>query len=275
MSLVAILLFGCLLALANLAGGALVILPPRVRGNASVVGYIVALGAGFMLAAVFLEVLPQVVATWYVAGDPAEEPLAAAMSIVLCGYLSIHLLEHVLASHGKAFADDLTPSAKADLQSAPESEAGNGLRATTVHTALAGLFVHTFFDGVTIATGFIVDLRFGMLVFLAVLLHKLPEGMTAASIALAGGRRLRPALIATAGVASATLLGVLAVLLLPFDVALVIRYALPFSAGVTLYIVASDLIPEITRRRERQRFATLAIVGGVLLFYLLHTIVSH
>ena len=71
------------------------------------------------------------------------------------------------------------------------------------------------------------------------------------------------------------LLGVLAVLLMPFDAARVIRYALPFSAGVTLYIVASDLIPEITRRREHGRFAPLAIICGVLLFYLLHEIMSH
>lgn len=275
MSVVSILLFGCLLALANLVGGALVILPRRVRGNAAVVRHIVALGAGFMLAAVFIEVLPQVVAAWRAAGDQAEESVATAMTVVLCGYLSIYLFEHVFAAHGKTFAADPHASAAEDPVTTTGDDSETGLRPTTVYAALAGLFVHTFFDGVTIATGFIVDLRFGLLVFLAVLLHKLPEGMTAASIALAGERRLRPALIATAGVAAATLLGVLAVLLLPFDAVSLIRYALPFSAGITLYIVASDLVPEITKRRERGRFAPLAIVGGVLLFYLLHTIVGH
>ena len=56
-------------------------------------------------------------------------------------------------------------------------------------SALLGLTLHTFFDGVAIASGFLVSGRLGILLFLAVLLHKLPEGVTIASVMVAGGAR--------------------------------------------------------------------------------------
>ena len=54
-----------------------------------------------------------------------------------------------------------------------------------------------------------------------------------------------------------------------------IRYALPLSAGVTLYVATSDLIPEVNREyefdRERKGLpASLFVFGGVVLFYLTH-----
>jgi len=55
------------------------------------------------------------------------------------------------------------------------------------YLAFLGLFVHSFFDGVSIASGFAVSHALGLLVFSAVLLHKVPEGFTIASIMLAAG----------------------------------------------------------------------------------------
>ena len=56
-------------------------------------------------------------------------------------------------------------------------------------SALVGLSIHTFFDGVSIASGFLVSVPLGFLIFCAVVLHKMPEGVTVASIALASGPR--------------------------------------------------------------------------------------
>ena len=51
-------------------------------------------------------------------------------------------------------------------------------------SALVGLSTHTFFDGVSIASGFLVSVPLGLLISCAVALHKIPEGFTVASIAL-------------------------------------------------------------------------------------------
>ncbi|MGH9959267.1 MAG: ZIP family metal transporter, partial [Pyrinomonadaceae bacterium] len=53
-----------------------------------------------------------------------------------------------------------------------------------------------------------------------------------------------------------------------------IAYALPFSAGVTLYVAASDLIPEVNHNEERNPTVSIVVFVGVALFYLLHKLIA-
>ena len=129
-------------------------------------------------------------------------------------------------------------------------------------SALVGLSTHTFFDGVSIASGFLVSVPLGLVVFFAVALHKIPEGFTVASIALASGRGKRGAVNASAILAGATLAGVLGMNRFTGAVA----YALPVSTGVALYVAATDLLPEVNK--ERGIRMALVVFLGVLLFYL-------
>ena len=84
----------------------------------------------------------------------------------------------------------------------------------------------------------------GTLLFIAVLLHKVPEGFTIASIMLAGGQSRRAAIGAGALLGVLTLAGAVAT---SFLAAHQVAYALALSAGVTIYVAASDLIPEVNR----------------------------
>jgi ZIP family zinc transporter/zinc and cadmium transporter len=97
--------------------------------------------------------------------------------------------------------------------------------------------------------------------FLAVLLHKLPEGFTIASIVLASGRSRAAALGAGVALGVCTLLGALGTGLLAHGHA---GYALALSAGVTIYVAASDLIPEVNR--EGGPALAWTVFGGLLLF---------
>ena len=94
------------------------------------------------------------------------------------------------------------------------------------------------------------------------LLHKLPEGVTVASLMVAGGHGRRAALGAAGVVGLATVLGVL----LTETVAPLARHGLALSAGVTLYVAASELVPAFQSRRRS--VATLAFLGGVGTFLL-------
>jgi zinc and cadmium transporter len=123
-----------------------------------------------------------------------------------------------------------------------------------------GLTLHTFFDGVAIASGFLVSGRLGVLLFLAVLLHKLPEGVTVASVVVAGGASRRRAVGAAAILGLATILGVL----LTDQVAPLTRHGLALSAGVTLYVAASNLVPEF--QAKRGWLTALAFFGGAVGF---------
>ena len=224
------LLFGFIAALANVAGG--LILVSRRHWNDLILRYFVALGAGFMLATTLVHMLPVAVT------GNSRGPL-----LILAGYFLVHFFEHTVAPHFH-FGEE-THSHALEMPSAP-------------WTALVGLSVHAFFDGLSIASGLAVSQSLGILVFMAILLHKLPEGFTVASIALASGQGRRGALRASLVLAAATLLGAMS-LVDPGWVGI----ALPLSTGVTLYVAASDLIPEVNSIRGIRM--ALAVFTGVAL----------
>lgn len=256
-----LLLFGLLAAGANVVGGFLLIKSGAHRLGERFLKYLVALGAGFMMAAIFIEIVPETVNIWTanLEGSSASAAVVAAMTLLLGGYLLIQLFEHTIAPHFHFGAE-----------THPESV----IRGTAAYTAVGGLWIHTFFDGVSIAAAFLVDFKVGLLVFIAILLHKMPEGFTVASIMLASGRSASSALIATVAIGAATLAGVITVALLDARVHSLVGYALPFSAGVTLYVAASDLIPEVNHKEERNPTVSIVVFGGVALFYLLHKLIE-
>ncbi|HQU93006.1 MAG TPA: hypothetical protein PLK77_11950, partial [Pyrinomonadaceae bacterium] len=49
-----------------------------------------------------------------------------------------------------------------------------------------------------------------------------------------------------------------------------VAYALPIAAGVTLYVAASDLIPEINHHGGKSPFVSLSVFAGVALFFAIH-----
>jgi zinc transporter ZupT len=256
-----LLFFGVLAAGANLVGGLLLIKAGSHRLGERFLKYLVALGAGFMLAAIFIEILPEAVNIWTEkrGGKSSGEAIVGAMTLLLGGYLLIQLFEHTIAPHFHFGAE-----------THPESF----MKPSAAYTAVGGLWIHTFFDGVSIASAFLVSFRVGLLVFIANFLHKMPEGFTVASIMLASGRSAKKALLATIAIGAATVAGVIGVALLETRVSSAIAYALPFSAGVTLYVAASDLIPEVNRKEERNPTVSIVVFVGVALFYILHKLIE-
>jgi zinc and cadmium transporter len=131
--------------------------------------------------------------------------------------------------------------------------------------------VHATFDGIAIGSGMHIGLRTGVLIFLAIALHKLPEGMTVSSIMLGSGSRRATAMASAIGLGVFTIAGTLIIeglssLGTPAQSSAVVHWALAISAGVLIYVAASDVIPEINRGR---RLGTaLLVVAGAALFKL-------
>jgi len=123
--------------------------------------------------------------------------------------------------------------------------------------------VHTFFDGIAIASGFLISNWLGWIIFLAVFLHKIPEGFTVGSVMLASGRSRRVAFVSSVILGASTLAGVLTMRML----SPMLHVGLPLSAGVTLYVAASDLIPEVNKE-PGIRMALLVFVGVAVLLVL-------
>ncbi|HXQ21786.1 MAG TPA: ZIP family metal transporter [Candidatus Acidoferrales bacterium] len=219
-------------ALADVVGS--LVVTRAHRGGQAPLRYFVAGGAGFMLAAAFVRMLPE------------STHVPHAFLFVLIGYFGVHLFEHTVAPH---------------FHFGEEVHAAALLRPATGVLAVLGLGVHTLFDGVAIAAGFMVSPTLGLLLFFAVLLHKVPEGFAVASIVLATGHSRQAALLAGATLGFMTLVGAVGTTLFAGRY---VGYALALSAGVTIYVAASDLIPEVNR--EGGPALAWTVFGGLLLF---------
>ncbi|MEX0893551.1 MAG: ZIP family metal transporter [Gemmatimonadota bacterium] len=220
--------------LGNLLGGALVVAQPHTRQ--SVLKAFVGFGAGFMLAVVIVEMLPEAL------------ELRGGVLAVLVGYLLVHLTQHALTPH---------------FHFGEETHTEAMVSPSVGVIALVGLLPHSFFDGVAISGGFAESQRLGLLIFGAILLHKVPSGVALASIMMASGNSRRAAFWGVVGLAAASVLGALVTPL----VAPLATYALPLAAGVTLYVAASNLIPE--SQHEHSWLVQGGIFAGVLAFFLL------
>jgi ZIP family zinc transporter/zinc and cadmium transporter len=171
--------------------------------------------------------------------------------LIMAGYCAVHFLEHTINAH---------------FHYGEETHHHEFVSHRTGNAVLAGLSVHALFDGVAIGSGFVVSDVLGWLIFLAIFLHKAPEGFTMASVMLASGRSRKAAFGAAVALAVATLLGVLVIELVPHW----LPYGLPISAGVAFYVGASDLVPEVNREPGiRMALVFFLGVAGFLLLRML------
>ena len=205
------LLYTAVAASANIVGAAAVV--SHSRWSVRALENMVALSAGFMVSVALLDLVP----------DAIKLHGESAAVVILIGYLLVHFTQHTLAPHFH-FGEEVHHVTK-----------------MVSFSALAGLMLHTFVDGVAIASGFGVSQALGMLVFVAILLHKLPEGLAISSLFLASGESKAAAFAASGALAASSILGALLTQAVP----ILGKYGLPLAAGVTLYVGASNLVPEI------------------------------
>jgi ZIP family zinc transporter/zinc and cadmium transporter len=225
-------------AVANVLGAAAVTW--RARWSVKALEVMVALAAGFMISASVTDIFPEAI---------AQGGHRAAIAALL-GYLLVHLTQHTLAPH---------------FHFGEETHAVSKLVSVS---ALAGLLLHTFVDGVAIASGFHVSDALGTLVFLAIVLHKFPEGLAISSLFLAAGEGRARALYAAVALGAATVLGVLAT----GSLGVLQTYGLALSAGVTLYVGASNLVPEFQAKHGWR--LPIAFFGGCALYFAARTAVG-
>ena len=225
-------------ASANVIGAIAVV--SHSRWSVRALDNMVAFSAGFMVSVALLDLAPEAIKLHGESGAV----------VILIGYLLVHLTQHTLAPHFH-FGEEVHHVTK-----------------LVSFSALAGLMLHTFVDGVAIASSFGVSQSLGLLVFFAILLHKLPEGLAISSLFLASGESKRAALAASGALAVSSLLGAL----LTQKVPILQQYGLPLAAGVTLYVGASNLVPEFQGKKGWN--LPLSFFLGCALYYVARRLVG-
>lgn len=235
-----VLALGLAAALGDLVGGAIVAAPRNISNRT--LGLLMALGAGNLLGVSIIELIPETI----------EEVGSTAPLFILGGYLLIHFFEHIFAPH-LHFGEETHGDAVVDTH--------------VTSTALVGLGLHAFMDGVAIGAAFIASPALGVIVFAAIMLHKLPEGFTIASVMKAAGTTRQWALWASAILGVATFVGVL----FASAVGDLAPYALAVATGSVLYVGATDLMAKANE--EEGILNPVMVFIGIAMFFVVLSIV--
>jgi ZIP family zinc transporter/zinc and cadmium transporter len=226
------LLYAIAAAAANLLGALAVTL--RVRWSLRALDAILSLAAGFLISVSLVDLLP---------GAVARAGTRGAI-VALVAYVLVHLTQHTIGGHFHF------------------GEETHEVTSVVSVTALVGLLMHTFVDGVAMSSGVRVSQGLGAIVFVAVLLHKFPEGLAISSLFLAAGASRTRAIAAALALGLMTIAGVLLT-----DLIGPLRdYGLAISAGVTLYVGASNLVPEFQDKKGLRIPASF--VSGCILYFI-------
>ena len=225
------LLYGLAAAVANILGA--IAVTSRTQWSLRALDATLSFAAGFLISVSLVDLVPD---SMRIAGPRAP-------AVILAAYVLVHLTQHTIGRHFHF------------------GEETHKVSEIVSVSALVGLLMHTFVDGVAVASGLRVSPGLGALVFVAVLLHKFPEGLAISSLFLAAGAGRRKAILAAAALGASTIAGVVITDDLPF----LQHYGLAVSAGVALYVGASNLVPEF-QDRTGIRIPASFVAGSALYF---------
>ncbi len=191
--------------------------------------------AGALLAAAFLELLPESI------GRLAE---GVATRWALVGLLTFFLLEHFLHwfHHHHEHADD-KPVTPAPL-------------------IIVGDTIHNLLDGIAIGAAFLISVPAGIVTAIAVAAHEIPQEIGDFGLLLKYGYARKRVILINVLSALAATVGALVTYQIGSTNELPIGELLAITAGMFIYIAASDLIPTIhSTTKERAGY----IAAGLLL----------
>jgi zinc transporter ZupT len=210
------------------------------------VGMIIALGAGIRIGAAFFDLIPEAVTL--------TGSLSRVMIATSIGFLAFYAIEKLTAVH-------VGHEAAAELDHGQAAHRHVGVIGAT------GMSIHSFLDGVALATGLAVGGGLGLVIAVVVIVHRLSDGISVVSLLAASHVDRDVAFRWVAIVAVAPVLGVALglVVKVPDDV---LGILLALFAGFFLYVGAAELLPE-AHRSDRSRWVTIATLGGALAIYAL------
>jgi ZIP family zinc transporter/zinc and cadmium transporter len=207
---------------------------------------IINFAAGVMLAIAFTHLIPE-----------GAESNPNALYFVLLGFLIMFFLQFVILFH--PCHDDR------------ECETHSNIGITSV----IGLSFHSFIDGLIIAAGFEAGHGLGILTAFAVLLHKLPDGITISGILLHAGsskkKILNFSLLTAAFTPAGTVFGMILFKNISPDI---LGALLAAAAGSFIFLAASDLIPE-THKCKNRLAPLMLFVGAAVMLIAEHLLHSH
>lgn len=241
-------------SLLSLVGGLYLIYGKK--GTKKIQRAAVPFAAGALLAAAFLDLLPEAV-------EHGEAD--SALLYALAGLVVFFVLERTLSWFHHHHEDEKsTPS---------------GRRNTSL--IVIGDTIHNFIDGLAIGAAFLVSPATGVITAIAIAAHEIPQEIGDFGLLLSKGMHKKRVLIVNILSALATIIGAVLVFGLGGSFEVPESLLLGVTAGFFIYIAASDIIPTIHAepRRRVAMLQTIILLAGIVFVgiaeHIVHSIVEH
>lgn len=205
--------------------------------------FAVPFAAGALLAAAFLDLLPEALEH----GEAMQ-----TLTYALIGLVLFFVLERSLSWFHHHHDDGKTTHAA-------------GRR--TVSLIVIGDTIHNFIDGMAIGASFLVDPAIGLVTTLAIAAHEIPQEIGDFGLMLSKGMKKRKVLTVNLVSAMATIIGAVLVYGFGDQLGLSENLLLAITAGFFIYIASSDIIPTIHAEPKRQsaNLQTLVLIVGIII----------
>ncbi|MBI4130456.1 ZIP family metal transporter [Candidatus Roizmanbacteria bacterium] len=186
--------------------------------------YLVSFAAGVMLAAAFLDILPEAL---------EEGEIETVIGAMFIGIVFSFIVERsILWHHHHEDTHKIKPSGV---------------------LVLFGDAIHNFIDGVAISAAFLINPVIGITTTIAIAAHELPQELADFSVLIYSGFKQKQALLFNFLSALTALAGAIVGFSLLTQFEELLPNALGFTAGMFVYIACADLIPELHTSHENKR----------------------
>jgi len=142
---------------------------------------------------------------------------------------------------------------------------------------LIGDGIHNFTDGLVIGTSFILDIHFGLITSLVIILHEIPQEIGDFGVLLYGGFSKYKALFCNFITALTCIAGTIIGYILTEKIGDFSAFLLSFTAGGFIYIAACDLVPELHKQQGFRKGAEslVSFLSGIVFILLARSIHTH
>jgi zinc transporter ZupT len=136
-----------------------------------------------------------------------------------------------------------------------------------------GMSLHNLFEGLSIGVSYAISVNLGIMVSFALILHKIPEGITYASSIFAITQNRKKTVINLLYQGLLMWLGVGLSMLLSYFTEIDEKFiAIPIAmiAGIFIYLGGTALLPVANKLSNRN--IPISFVGGIIIYFVFHTI---
>jgi zinc and cadmium transporter len=253
-----VILFSLIGGVFSLVGGILLLV--NKKRAYKIVRYAAPFAAGALLAAAFVDMLPESLEE----GGDAHSMMFFAM----CGLLFFFLLEGVMHwFHHHSYKHTAAEKKAERLQ-------------PVVPMIILGDTIHNFIDGVAIAAGFLISPASGIIVTLAVAAHEIPQEIGDFAILLDNGIKRGKVLLANALSALASTVSAIIFYILGSNAEISLAPLIAIVAGFFIYIATTDIIPTIhqdSNKKDVLKKMIWLIIGVAVVSFMiikLHSVID-